>query len=277
MPGDKKTTYKGAKGSKKSKGTTKSTNSAVAAVVKKEIAKTEEVKCVMNLNMANKLYVYGSGLNYATLSPNQGWCSVGGLIPTVTQGTASDQRVGNTIVPKKLKVRYSIYANPSTEVGSTGMPGGNINPFYGLPFIVKVIVFRHRFAIDEASQSGIIQAGSLNADLGSDIDTFFRPFNRDEYIIKYSKTFKMQNPRHNLSGTGYTQSGNVGTPMDTLIMKTINLDIPKLYFNDSTGTNANSQWYLAMAVCNQDSSVITSGSQSRINISVESYLYYTDS
>lgn len=259
-----------------SKAVNKIETKKVSDVVKKEVSKTEEVKCVMNLAVANKVYVYGSGLVYSTLSPNQGWVSLGGLVPSISLGSAVDQRVGNKISPKGLKIKYSIYANPSTEAGSTAMPGGNINPFYGLPFRVKVIIFRHRFAIDEPNQTGIIQAGSVNADLGSDLDTFFRPYNKDEYIIKYSKMFKMQNPRHNLTGTAFTQQ-NQSPGTSTLIMRTINLKLPQLRFNDATSTCANSQWYIAFAVCNEDNSVITAGSQSRININCESYLYYTDS
>lgn len=253
----------------------KVTSAKISKIAKKVVAATEEVKCVMNLAVANKVLVYGSGLNYAAASPNQGWVSLGGIVPTVSQGTASDQRIGNLITPKRLNIKYSIYANPSTEVGSTALPGGNINPFYGLPFRVKVIVYRHRFAIDEANQTGIIQAGSVNADLTSDLDTFFRPYNKDEYIIKYSKMFKMQNPRHNLTGTNFTQQ-NQSPGSQTLVMKSINIKLPKLRFNDATGINANSQYYIAFAVCNEDSSVITAGSQSRMSINVESYLHYTD-
>lgn len=174
-------------------------------IVKNVLRSDEEVKCVSNLSIANKVLVYGSGLNYASASPNQGFCSLTGIIPNLSVGTSVEGRVGNQINPKRLNVRYSIYANPSTEAGSTALPGGNINPYYGLPFRVKVIIFRSRFAQDEPAQNGIIQAGATAADLTSDIDTFFRPYNKDQYIIKYSKMFKMQNPRHNLTGTAFTQ------------------------------------------------------------------------
>lgn len=248
----------------------------VNAVVNKAVARTEEVKCAMNLAVANKQLVYGGGLAYALAAPNQGWVSLSGLVPTISQGSGSDQRIGNTIMPKRLNVKYTIYANPSTETGSTALAGGNINPFYGLPFRVKVIIFKHRFAIDEPNQTGIIQAGNVNADLTNDLDTFFRPYNKDEYIIKYSKMFKMQNPRHNLTGTAFTQQ-NQSPGTNTMVMKSLNIKLPKIRFNDATTINANSQWYIAFACVNEDSTVITAGSQSRFTINCESYLYYTDS
>lgn len=248
---------------------------AVTNIVQKELSKNEEVKMVANIAVANKVLVYGSGLNFGGASPNQGWVSTGGLIPALSQGFTSATRVGNKVNPKSLKVRYSIYANPTTEVGSTALPGGNINPFYGLPFRVKVIVFRHRFAIDEPSQVGIINDGATNSDLSSDIDTFFRPYNRDEYIIGYSKMFKLQNPRHNLTGTAFT--GQTQEPYTkSMVIRQIKLKLPQLRYNDAATTAANSQWFIAFAVCNEDSSVITAGSQSRITVNVESYLSFTD-
>lgn len=231
-----------------------------------------EVKCVSNVDLANKVLVYGSGLNYASASPNQGWVSVNGIIPPLALGNTSATRIGNRITPKRLNVRYSIYANASTQADSTG---GNINPYYNLPFRVKVIVFRHRFAIDEPSQTGIINNGATNADMTGDIDTFFRPYNRDEYIIKYSKMYKLTNPRHNMTGTTYT--GQSQDPYSTsMVIRQISMKLPKLRYNDATTTAANQQWYIAFAVCNEDSTVITAGSQSRCTINVESYMYYTD-
>lgn len=256
----------------------KAVNKAVSNLKKKSLKSMirqvlkPEVKCVSNLNLANKVLVYGSGLNYAQLSPNQGWVSLSGVIPPLSLGNTVDTRVGNFVTPVRLNIRYSIYANPSTQSDSTG---GNINPYYGLPFRVKVIVFRHRWATDEASQTGIIQAGATSADLSSDIDTFFRPYNRDEYIIKYSRMFKLQNPRHQMTGT--TMTGQSQDPYaKSMVIRNINMKLPKLRYNDATTTSANQQYYIAFAVCNEDSSVITAGSQSRCTINVESHLYFTD-
>lgn len=247
----------------------------IKSIVRNVLRGDEEVKCVSNLSIANKVLVYGSGLNYALASPNQGWVSLSGVVPNVSVGTSVEGRIGNHINPKRLNVRYSVYANPSTESGSTALPGGNINPYYGLPFRVKVIIFRARYAQDDASQTGIIQAGATAAELTSDIDTFFRPYNKDKYIIKYSKMFKMQNPRHNLTGTAFTQQ-NQEPNTTSMVIRQVSLKLPKLKFNDSTAVNENQQYYIAFAVCNEDSSVITAGSQSRCTINVESHLYFTD-
>lgn len=257
------------------KAVNKQNTSNISKIVRSVLRKDEEVKMVSNTTITptKGQLVYGAGLSYAAAAPNQGWVSLTGLIPPLAIGNTSDTRIGNKINPKGLTVRYSIYANPSTQADSTGPI---VNPFIGLPFRVKVIVFRHRFAIDEPSQVGIINNGAVNADLSDNIDTFFRPYNKDEYIIAYTKMYKMQPPRHLMTGsTSYTGQSQ-DSYAKSMVIKSINLRLPKLRYNDATTTASNSQWYLAFAVCNEDSSAITAGSQSRITVNVESHMRYTD-
>lgn len=247
----------------------------ISKVVKKVMSKDEEVKIASNTELANNVLVYGSGLSYQSGGPNQGWVStVSGLIPSVALGNTQNTRIGNKITPKRLNVRYSIYANPSTDSTTGAGLGGNINPFINLPFRVKVIVFRHRYATDDFSQSGIVQSGATSADLTASVDSFFRPYNRDEYIIAYSKMFKMQPPRHAMTSS-YT--GQAQDPYArSMVFKSLSLKLPKLRYNDAATVPSNANWYMAVAVCNEDGTTITAGTQSRCTINVESHLYYTD-
>lgn len=265
------------KSSKKvvAKAINKKNMSNIAKVVQNVLNKDAEVKVVSNTELANKVKVYGSGLSYAAGGPNQGWVStVAGLIPPIQQGTTQATRIGNKITPRGLNVRYSIYALPSTDSSTGAGLGGNINPFVTLPFRVKVIIFRHRYATDDYSQNGILQTGATTSDLTSDIDSFFRPYNKDEFIIKYSKMFKLQPPRHAMTSSYTGQSQDPYAK--SMVIRNLNIKLPKLRYNDNTSTPSNAQWYMAVAVCNEDSSVITAGTQSRCEINVESHLYFTD-
>lgn len=248
--------------------------SNISKIVKKVLSKDEEVKVVSNLDIANDVMVYGGGLSFAVGGTNNGWVSVNGLLPTLTQGTSQATRIGNKINPKRFNVRYSIYSLPSTDSTTGAGLGGNINPFVNLPFMVKVIVFRHRYAIDDFSQTGILQSGATSTDLTNSVDTFFRPYNRDEYIIAYSKLHKLQPQRHAMA-TSYT--GQLVDPsIRSMVIRSMNIRLPKLRYNDGSNTASNAQWYIAFAVCNEDGTTIAAGNQTRCKVNVESHLYFTD-
>lgn len=248
--------------------------SNISKIVKKVLSKDEEVKIVSNLDIANDVLVYGAGLAFSVGGPNSGWVSINGLLPQLAQGTSQATRIGNRVNPKRFNVRYSIYALPSTQVDTGNPLGGNVNPFINLPFMVKVIVFRHRYAIDDFSQTGILQAGASSADLSANVDTFFRPYNTDEYIIAYTKLHKLQPQRHAMT-TSYTGQF-MDSSLRSMVIRSLNIRLPKLRYNDGSNTASNAQWYIAFAVCNEDGTAITAGQQSRCKVNVESHLYFTD-
>lgn len=248
--------------------------SNISKIVKKVLSQDEEVKIASNLDIANDVMVYGAGLAFSVGGPNSGWVSVNGLLPQLTQGTTQSTRIGNRVSPKRFNVRYSIYSLPSTDTTTGAGLGGNVNPFVNLPFMVKVIVFRHRYAIDDFSQTGILQSGATSSDITASVDTFFRPYNRDEYIIAYSKLHKLQPQRHAMTSS-YTGQF-MDASLRSMVIRNINLRLPKLRYNDGSNIASNAQWYIAFAVCNEDGTAITAGQQTRCKVNVESHLYFTD-
>lgn len=242
-------------------------------IVKSVLHKEEEVKTCYNLTVADKTDIKGAGLNYG------GGSLIGyvaNIIPQLTLGNTEASRIGNKVSPRSFYLRYSLQAKFTTDSGTPASVGGNTNPHMSLPFLVKVIVFRHKSAIDNATSADIIETGSGSTAITADVDTFFRPYNRDEYQIAYSKIHKLQAARH--IGGGPSIYNQAQDPRFTsFALRKVKLPVPKrLTYNDTTGYAANFGWYVAVAVCNEDGSAILS-TDSRVVFNAESYLNFTDS
>lgn len=253
----------------------------IKKIVKSVLKKNNELKFQIQGFLADKVPVYGSGLNYNGTTLLNGWVSGPsnpyGIIPALSQGTGQGDRIGIKVMPKSMYLRYSVQAMSTTD-STTGVL--NTNPFKGVPFRVRVIVFRHKYAIDDFAQNNICEIGNGNANLGSDIDTYFRPYNKAEYTIVYSKTHRMSAIRH-ISGAGGATVTTENTPQNGVpfAIAKVNIPLPKtLLYNDTVVSNypTNQNYFLAFAVVNEDSSVIST-TQQRITISAETGLYFYDS
>lgn len=261
-----------------------STITQVKQLKKRVAGMKPEIKMCANPTVAgagtgNGELVFGSGLAAnvpAGVLTGMGFVngkSTQSLIPSLIQGPANHQRIGNNITPKSLTLKYSLYANPTTEVGS--LPANN-NSFITLPFYVRVIVFKHRYAIDDYSQNGILDLGSGNADISGNIESIYEPYNKDEYKIMYSKTHYLQPQRHQLTGTGNFTGQNQDQKARSIIVKRVNIKMPaKMRYNENASTPADTGFFLAVAVVNSDGTPI-SGTQSRVTLSAESFMKFTD-
>lgn len=252
----------------------------IKKIVKSVMKNNNERKFALQGFLADKVPVYGSGLNYNGTTLLNGWCSGPsngfGIIPSISQGSGQADRIGIKINPKSMYLRYSVQAMSTTD-STTGVL--NTNPFKGVPFRVRVIVFRHKYAIDDFAQSNICEVGNGNASLGSDIDTYFRPYNKAEYTVVYSKTHRMSAIRH-ISGAGGATVTTENTPQNGLpfVIGKAYIPLPKtLLYNDTVVTNypTNQNYFMAVAVVNEDSSIIST-TQQRITISAETGLYFYD-
>lgn len=237
-----------------------------------------ETKYVANTTLAEAVQVAGSGLLYNGTTQTFGWVNTQGqFIPPLSQGVAENQRVGNIIRPKRLVLKYSLYANPSTESGS--LP--NNNPYINLPFYVRVVVFRHRYATDDFSQSGILDLGASNADISGNLESMFEPYNKDEYIIAYSKTHYMQPQRHQLTGSGNFTGQNMDDKAKQAIIKRATIPLPKkLRYNDTTSQTGDAGWFLAVCCVNADGTpILNTGANihQRVRLNAETFMTFTDS
>lgn len=272
MGGIKVTTKVGGKVVSVTKKPTRSARPKVSKAVKKAIKyalkKQDEVKMATNLTLADQYSVPGAGLNTGV---SLGYVSNVSIIPTVVQGAGEANRIGNIIRPKNLSIRYTLRALPTTDAASPS----NTNPFKGIPFLVRVVVFQHRWAIDEGSQTGILQNGNSSQNLGSIPDNWLMPYNKEEYRIFHSKTYQMSALSH-VSSTGTLNTENQANNIKTFVMRRANIKLPKtLRFNDNNGACTNAGMFLAVAVCNIDGTVVNNA-QSRLQINAESYLSFTD-
>nr|QRI44122.1 MAG: capsid protein [Cressdnaviricota sp.] len=245
--------------------------SNIKRVVKSVMTKQIETKVAPYTTIASQQKVYGAGLNYNGVGLLNGWASPNGILPPVTQGLGENNRVGNVIAPNKLVVKYEIKASQTTDGTSTV----NDNPFRALPFLVRMVIYRHRYATDDFGQYGLIDEGGSNVELGANPALWMEPYNRDEYIIAYSRTFKMASDVHRYSGTTLAIDAMPNNLKQWVYGKAYVKLPKKLRYNDTTNIPTNAQWYIAFAVCNQDGSAIST-SQQRITVNVRSTMTYKD-
>jgi len=239
-----------------------------------------EVKYVANITLADNVKVAGTGLKYDGIANTNGWVNnVAGnpLIPSLSQGVSENQRVGNYITPKKLIVKYSLYANPSTETGSVP----NNNPYICLPFYARVIIYRHRYATDDFSQNGILDLGATNGDISGNLECLYEPYNRDEYTIVHSKTYLMQPQRHQLTGTGSFTAQTMDNKARTVVIKRCKVPLPKrMRYNDGSSVPSGEGYFIAVCCVNSDGSWIKNAGadiHQRLTLTAESYMTFTDS
>lgn len=247
--------------SKPSRGKSIKPSKSLEKAVQKIINKEVEDKCIQNQALIEKANVPGAGLTsggLGVLSP---------ISILLSQGTNEASRIGNRVTVKKFLLRYSIYATPSTEAAG-------VNPFRGLPFMVRVVVYRHRYNMGDSSPDALIDNGSSNTFLNGDVDTYFRPYNKDEYSVVYSATHTLQPIRH-LGATAYAEV-NQDMKATSFIIRKVSLKMPKtLIFNDNNNQPTNYNYYVGFSVCNVDGSAITNA-QTRATVNAESQLYFQD-
>lgn len=253
-------------------------SNTVKKAISKAILKNEEVKKAPLITLANNVSVAGSGLNYNGAALLNGWATIvgSGVIPLVAKGNDQNQRNGNVIFPKYCDVNFSLRALPTTDAATQG---GNPNPFRGKAFLVRVILYRHRYAIDDFGQVGLMEEGSGSVDLSGNPQQWIERYNRDEYIIKYSKTYKMAADVHStLSGSSnFNYIDQMPNGHKSFLFGKIRVKLPKkLIYNDSLNQPTNCAYYMAVAVANEDSSAISTA-QARLQLSARSYMTYTDS
>lgn len=235
----------------------------IASIVKKVVHKEQETKMCPLLTIADAVNIPGAGLSSGGLGV------LSQIVPVVAQGNTQTTRIGNKIRPVRLKVRYTLNALPTTVAGG-------INAFRGLPFFVKVIVYRHRYNRGDSSPDALMETGTGSATLGSAVDTYFRPYNKQEYEIAYSAIHKMTAARHLDTTFGLIEPNSQDSKITSFIVRNFNCKLPKtILFNDSNTQPTNLNWYIGFAVCNVDGSAIA-GSSTRATVNCESYLYFQD-
>lgn len=214
----------------------------------------------------NRIAVPGAGLDTAN---TLGLGYPLGIIPNIPRGTDDASRTGEVVHAKRLVLKYSIRARDITAAAG--------NNAFKQPFMVRMIVFNHRFAMDEASATNILDKGATTGNLDSSPDSWLEPYNKKEYRIWYSKTFKLAPFVNASAGTGVLSTlENIPNGYQYFVAGKRSIKIPKkLMYNNAATLPTNSMPQLCFAVCNVDGTPMT-GTSFRCEVNVESQLYYTD-
>lgn len=236
----------------------------VKKAINRAINNKLETKCAVR-EVFNRVAVPGAGLDTAN---GLGLGTTTGIIPLISRGTDDASRTGDMLHVKRLVLKFSIRARNIT----VNSPAGN-NP-YRQPFMVRMIVFNHRFAIDEASATNILDKGASSGNLDSSPDSWLEPYQKKEYKIWFSKTFKMSPLLNDVNIPATIE--NMPNGYQTFVGGRKSIKIPKkLLYNGAATLPTNSMPQLCFAVCNVDGTPV-SNTQFRCEVNVESQLYYTD-
>jgi len=246
----------------------KKTSSKVSVPVKRAIKRAInsnlETKVAVR-EVFNRIAVPGAGLDTAA---GLGLGTTNGIIPLISRGTDDASRTGDIVHAKKLMLKFSIRARNITVAS----PAGN-NP-YRQPFFVRIIVFNHRFAMDEASATNILDKGASSGNLDSSPDSWLEPYNKKEYKIWFSKTYKLAPLINDVNVPSTIE--NMPNGYQYMAIGRRNIKIPKkLFYNGAATLPTNSMPQLCFAVCQVDGTPINN-TQFRCEVNVESQLYYTD-
>lgn len=256
----------------------------IKKIVNSVLKSKNELKIAQNLTLAENIGITGTGLLYNPVGAQyRGWSSgfntPGGVIPLISAGTGESDRIGNVVQPKTNIIKYFLTALPTTD--GTYTSGGvvaNSNPFRGVPFRVRVIVYRHKYANDDWSQGNLLQTGNTTSGFGSAMDNFFRPYNRDEYTIVYSKTIRMAASKHN-SGAAGVNSVPENSINGALSFYSGNIKVPcpkTLKYNDGANIPTNTGFFMAVCYCNEDGQIDNTSVYTRLSINAECQMTYYD-
>lgn len=271
MAGNKGKSKKSNKTSNKSKTSKAPLSNQQKQEVKSLVKKQEEMK-IAPFEVFNQNLVISAGLNVSsglglTTSGTGGYPST--ILPAVPAGTDNASRIGAVIRPQKLIIKYMIRAQDTT--GSTT----GTNPHKGKPFFVRMIIYNQRYAIDDAANNNILDKGATYGNIGSTPDSLLEPYNREDFKIYHSKTFKMVALR-DTSVTPPTVE-NVPNNFKYCVVGKIEMKVPKvLRYSGSATLPNNFQPKLAFCVINADGTVV-GAAEYRAMVNVETQLYYTDS
>lgn len=159
------------------------------------------------------------------------------LMPGIAPGGTVDDRIGNRVKLKSLRVRGIVHSNTSDY-----------------PNLVKVIIFSRKRIRDMNTGLGtatfgrFLQLGGSATNYDDTIDTFMLPFNKDVITVHDVRTFKIANHSTTSGGSNNDYSTDRMFNMDALKGTKHNFN---LVYDDAQNTNLPQnfeRWIVAVAV-----------------------------
>ena len=251
---------KGAKNKPKAKAPKMSFNERVRKVIKGEAETKEKV-----VNIFSQSNINGVGLD-STVSPSMGLTNTN-ILDTldITQGETQEQREGNKIQDCRLRLRGFIQSQAYSATNTSEFP-----------YEVHMVFFKEKKSIlnnnNQLKQlpnnnTGIVDGTVLNS---------LYPYNKDKYIIRKVRVFKMRPLAFQESGgapfTLNSQQSNA--PAYKRFVETIDIH-KELKYNDQSNIPANDWCGVSFFVINGDNTALPQ-TQVRAVVSMDAVLRYKD-
>lgn len=239
-------------------------NPVLKQYVKRAVRGTEEKK-IANMEVAYRSAINGSGFDNAAAGGAYGFNASTTVVPLISQGVGPGDRIGNRIRPTSCYIRGYLRALPVTiNTGSNYWPNE--------PFYVRVVLYRPKVNMSQNINSDILDNGNGSEGFNGELDAMLLPYNKDKFLIGYSRTFKLQAPVSSVTNAPNNDIG--GLP----VCKFFNIRVPmpkQLIYVDTSTAPSNCRWYLSAGIVNTSGN-IAANTDIRCNVTAEAVMHYTD-
>jgi hypothetical protein len=251
---------KGAKNKPKAKAPKMSFNERVRKVIKGEAETKEKV-----VNVFNQSNINGCGLD-TTTTPDMGLTQPNLLdVLNIQQGSEQEEREGNKINDCRLRLRGFIQSNEYSETNTSTYP-----------YEVHMVFFKEKkqIANDNSQLKQLPNNQTVIVD-GTVLNSLY-PYNKDKYIIRKVRVFKMRPLNSGISSTSSAllNSQQSNDPAYRRFVETIDIH-KELKFNDQSNVPANDWCGVSFFVINGDNTALPE-TQVRAKVSMDAVLRYKD-
>lgn len=184
----------------------------------------------------------------------------------LAQGTNQEQRVGNEVGSCKLRLRGFVQSNPYESSNNTST----------LPFEVHMLVYKRKKSMDNTYDIIKSLPNNSTGEIDNTIINTLYPFNKDSYIIKKHRVFRLRPLVHQVSEVGHINPQSSNAPMFQRFIQDINISNKLLYSDDLT--HPSNDWVGILFYCvNPDGSSMTSTQAIyRAKVTMDAVLTYKD-
>ena len=236
-------------------------NERVRKVIKGEAETKEKV-----VNIFNQSAIHGIGLDKTT-TPPMGLTQTNILdVLSITQGSEQEEREGNKINDCRLRLRGFIQSNAYSATNTSEFP-----------YEVHMVFFKEKKSIlNDNSQLKQLPNNATGIVDGTVLNSLY-PYNKDKYLIRKVKVFKMRPLAHLRNDAGITSALNSqqsNAPAFRRFVETIDIH-KELKYNDQSDVPANDWLGVSFFVINGDNSNLAA-TQVRALATMDAVLRYKD-
>jgi hypothetical protein len=233
-------------------------NERVKSVIRGEAETKEKV-----VNIFNQSAIQGVGLD-ATVVPANGLTQTNILdVLSITQGSEQEEREGNKIQDCRLRLRGFIQSQTYSATNSSEYP-----------YEVHMVFFKEKKSIlNDNSQLKQLPNNNTGIVDGTVLNSLY-PYNKDKYIIRKVRVFKMRPLAHTIGGTAVVNGQQSNASAYKRFVETIDIH-KELKYNDQSNVPANDWLGVSFFVINGDNTALAN-TQIRALCSMDAVLRYKD-